>query len=109
MFFIGIAAIAMLLMLLSMPGYVEQKKPRHSVVLGEECRVNLAGCGPELEEAQRLDTVADQQVFSLLIVIQHHFVSLTPDTRLLITAKGGVRRIEVITVGPDALIALPTR
>lgn len=60
------------------------------------------GCGPELEEAQRLDTVADQQVFSLLIVIQHHFVSLTPDTRLLITAKGGVRRIEVITVGPDA-------
>jgi hypothetical protein len=36
LFFIGLSAIATLLMLLSAPGYVEQKKPRRSVVLREE-------------------------------------------------------------------------
>src|SRR5215472_10442244 len=54
------------------------------------------------EETHWLRAVADEQVFCLLVVVQHHLVVLAPDAGLLIAAKGRVRGIEVIAVDPDA-------
>src|SRR3954469_18822429 len=54
------------------------------------------------EEAQLLRAVADQQVLGLLVVIQHHLVGLAADTRLLVTAERGMRRIGMVAIGPDA-------
>src|ERR1700733_4989404 len=54
------------------------------------------------KEAHRPGVVADEQVLGLLIVIEHHAVILAPDARLLVAAEGGVRRIQMIAVGPDA-------
>src|SRR5574338_325033 len=58
--------------------------------------------GRELEEPQRLRRVADEQVLGLLVVVQHHPVRLPADARLLVAAEGGVRRVQVVAVGPDA-------
>ena len=55
-----------------------------------------------LEEAQRIDVVAHQQVFRLLIVIEHHLVRLTPHAGLLVPAKRGMRRIQVVAIGSHA-------
>src|SRR5271156_6783327 len=55
-----------------------------------------------LEEPERLGAVADQHVLGVLIVIEHHLVVFAADAGLLVTAEGGVRRIGVIAVGPDA-------
>src|SRR5690554_6317060 len=57
--------------------------------------------GRALEEAQSLGAVADQHVLSLLIMLQHHLVRLTPDARLLVAAECSVCRIEMVAVGPD--------
>src|SRR6185436_6028659 len=54
------------------------------------------------EETELLRAVADQQVFGLLVVIQHHLVGLAADTRLLVTAERGMRRIGMVAIGPDA-------
>ena len=54
------------------------------------------------EESERLCAVADQHVLGVLIVVQHHLVVFTADPGLLVTAEGGVRRVGVIAVGPDA-------
>src|ERR1700690_1580469 len=56
----------------------------------------------DLEEAQCLLAVADQHVLSLLIMIQHHLVSLASDAGFLIAAECRVRRIRMIAVGPNA-------
>src|SRR5579862_1989914 len=53
------------------------------------------------KEAERLGAVAHQDVLGLLVMIEHHLVSLAPDSRLLVAAECGVRRIGVIAVGPD--------
>src|SRR6516225_7290493 len=53
------------------------------------------------EEAELLRAVADQEVFGLLVVIEHHLVGFTPDARLLVAAERRMRRIGVIAVGPD--------
>ena len=55
-----------------------------------------------LEEPERFLAIADEQVFCLLIVIEHHLVILPPDARLLVAAKSRMRRIRVIAVGPHA-------
>src|SRR5690242_9898859 len=54
------------------------------------------------EEAELLGAVADQHVLGLLVVVEHHLVRLAADAGLLVAAEGGVRRIGVIAVGPDA-------
>src|SRR5690554_2159390 len=54
------------------------------------------------EKAQRLRAVAHQQALGLLVVGQGHLVGFAADAGLLVTAKGGVRRVHVIAVGPDA-------
>ena len=54
------------------------------------------------EEAHRLRAVTHQQVFGLLIVIQHHLMVLAADPGLLVTAKRRMGRIQVIAVCPDA-------
>src|SRR5712691_7449047 len=54
------------------------------------------------EEAELLRAVADQQVLGLLVVIEHHLVGFATDTRLLVAAEGGMRRIGMIAIGPDA-------
>src|SRR6185312_11005477 len=54
------------------------------------------------EEAKRLRAVADEHVFRLLIVIKHHLVIFTADTRLLVATERGMRRISVIAVRPHA-------
>ena len=46
-----------------------------------------------LEEAQRIDVVAHQQVLGLLIVVEHHFVSLATHTGFLVAAERRVRRV----------------
>src|SRR5450631_2464473 len=56
----------------------------------------------ELEESQRLRTVAHQYILSLLIVVQHHLMSLAPDTGFLVSAESRVRRIGMVAVGPYA-------
>src|SRR5262245_60710124 len=33
-------------------------------------------------------------------MVEHHLVGLAPDSRLLIAAEGGMRRIEVEAIGP---------
>ena len=45
------------------------------------------------KEAQRIDVVADQQVFGLLVVVEHHFVVFTADTGLLVATERGMRRV----------------
>src|SRR5579864_5831099 len=55
-----------------------------------------------LKEPQSFRRIADEQVFRLLIVIQHHLVRLAADTGLLVAAKRSMRRVGVITVCPDA-------
>src|SRR5476649_2191577 len=62
----------------------------------------LRGIAPGLEEAQRIDVVAHQQVFGLLIVVEHHFVGFTADAGLFVTTERGMRRVQVIAVGPHA-------
>src|SRR5579871_4321234 len=57
---------------------------------------------PTLEEAERLRTIADENVLRLLIVVEHHLVRLAPDARLLVAAERGVCGIEVVAVGPNA-------
>src|SRR6476619_3408124 len=53
-----------------------------------------------LEEAKFLGAVADEHVLRLLVVIHHHAMVLAPDARLLVAAERGVRRVQVIAVGP---------
>src|ERR1039458_898053 len=55
-----------------------------------------------LKEAELLGAVADQQVFGLLIVVQHHGVRLASDARLLVAAEGSVRGIGMVAVDPHA-------
>ena len=45
-----------------------------------------------LEETQSFRAVANQHVLGLLVMRQHHAVIFTPDTRLLIAAKGRMGR-----------------
>src|SRR6267142_269750 len=52
------------------------------------------------EEAELLGTVADQHVFGLLIVVEHHLVGLAADARLLVAAERRMRGIGVIAVVP---------
>src|SRR5690554_5173377 len=54
----------------------------------------------ELEEAQRTGAIADQQVFGLLVVVQDHLVGFAADPGLLVTAKGSMGRVQMVTVGP---------
>src|SRR5271165_126668 len=54
------------------------------------------------EEAELLRAIADQHVLRLLVVVEHHLVVLSPDAGLLVAAERRVRRIGVVTVGPDA-------
>ena len=58
--------------------------------------------GAELEEAQLVRAVTDQQVLGLLIVVQHHAVVLASDARLLVAAEGRVGGVGVVAVGPDS-------
>ena len=55
-----------------------------------------------LEQAEGLGAVADKEVLGLAIVIEDHLVGLAAETRLLVTAEGSARGIEVIAVGPAA-------
>ena len=45
--------------------------------------------------------VGHQHVFGLTVMIEHHFVVFTTNTRLFITAKCSMCRVDVITVCPD--------
>src|SRR5476651_932542 len=72
------------------------KPPRHKSSLPQGL---WCACG--LEEPQRIDVVAHQQVFGLLIVIKHHLVVFTADPGLLVATERGVGRVQVIAVGPD--------
>src|ERR1700691_3325712 len=56
---------------------------------------------PALEEAQRLGAVADQNVLRLLGMVEHHRMSLSADSGLLVAAEGCMRRIRMIAIGPD--------
>ena len=56
------------------------------------------GCG--LKEAQRTITIADEQIFLLLVVVKGHLVALSPNARLLVTPKGRMGWIRVVTVHP---------
>ncbi len=47
-----------------------------------------------LEEAERLGAVAHQQVFRLLIMVEHHLVVFAADAGFLVAAEGRMRRIE---------------
>src|SRR5690348_17336644 len=55
-----------------------------------------------LEETQRLLAIAHEQILGLLIVIEHHLVSLATDARLFVAAESRMRRIGVVAVGPHA-------
>src|SRR5437764_15492706 len=57
-----------------------------------------------LEEPKRFGAVRDQQILGLLVMIEHLAMVFATDTGLLVTAERGMRRIEVIAVGPH-----PTR
>src|ERR1700734_3842746 len=57
---------------------------------------------PRLEEAELLRAVADQQVFCLLVVVEHHAVGFAADAGLFISAEGSVGRIGVVAIDPDA-------
>src|SRR5690349_21015511 len=54
-----------------------------------------------LEEPHCLGAIADQLVLGLLIMIEHELVVLAPDTRLLVTSKSSMSRIQVIAIRPD--------
>src|SRR5690606_31382960 len=56
----------------------------------------------ESKESQRAGAVADQQVFGLLIMLQCLFVGFAADTGFLVATEGGVGRVGVVAVGPDA-------
>ena len=56
------------------------------------------GCG--LKEAQRTITIADEQIFLLLVVVKGHLVALPANTRFFVTPKGGMGWIRVVTVHP---------
>ncbi|PNG63817.1 hypothetical protein TI06_23040, partial [Vibrio vulnificus] len=58
--------------------------------------------GVLLEEAQRVDVVAHQQVLGLLVVVEHHLLRLATDAGLLVAAERGVGRVQVVAVGPHA-------
>src|SRR3990167_5147838 len=53
------------------------------------------------EKAHRVDVVAHQQVFGLLIMVEHHLVVFTADTGLLVATERRMRRVQVVAVGPD--------
>lgn len=55
-----------------------------------------------LEKAHRVRAVADELVFRLLVMIEHHLVVFAADARLLVASKSRVRRIEVVAVRPDS-------
>src|SRR4051812_17628938 len=61
-----------------------------------------------LEKSQRLLVVVHQQILCLLVVGQHHLVILAPDTRLFVSAKRGMRWIQMVTVRPDPARFNPT-
>src|SRR5262249_8786690 len=65
-------------------------------------RESPAGLRHPSKEAELLRAVAHQHVFNLLIVIEHHLVSLPPDARLLVAAKRRMGGISVIAIGPHA-------
>src|SRR3990167_6193229 len=54
------------------------------------------------EEAHRLRIVGDQEVLGVLVVGQHHLVVLAADAGLLVAPERGVRRVQVVAVGPHA-------
>src|SRR5690348_11298649 len=54
------------------------------------------------EEAELFRTVADQHVLRLLVVIEHHLVSLAANTGLLVAAERRMRGIGVVAIGPHA-------
>src|ERR1700691_2397750 len=56
---------------------------------------------PASEEAQRLRTVAHQDILGLLVMVEHHLVSFSADSGLLVAAEGGMRRIRMVAIGPD--------
>src|ERR1700691_1788321 len=56
---------------------------------------------PWLDEDQRLGAVADQNVLRLLVMVEHHLMSLSADSGLLVAAEGGMRWIRMIAIGPD--------
>src|ERR1700683_1875733 len=56
---------------------------------------------PASEEAQRLRAVAHQHVLRLLVMVEHHLVSFSADSGLLVAAEGGMRRIRMVAIGPD--------
>jgi len=59
-------------------------------------------CSLLLKEAELLGAVAYQQVFGLLIVVEHHAVRLAANAGLLVSAKGCVGRIGMVAVDPHA-------
>src|SRR5687768_2126114 len=54
------------------------------------------------EEAEGLAAVADQEVLGLLVVVEHHLVRFATDARLLVATEGGMSRIGMVAVRPDA-------
>src|ERR1700756_3844275 len=55
-----------------------------------------------LEETQRLLAIADEQILGLLVVVEHHLVSLATDAGLFAAAECRMRRIGVVTIRPHA-------
>src|SRR5438445_9396211 len=72
----------------------DEKRPARTKATAPVVRENL-------EEAELLRAVANQHVLGLLVVIEHHLVRLAADAGLLVAAKGRMRGIGVIAVGPD--------
>src|ERR1700682_1878396 len=56
--------------------------------------------GPCSEEPLRLIAIGDEQVFGLLVVVEHHLVVLAADARLLVAAERRMGRVQVVAVGP---------
>src|SRR5579883_659459 len=54
----------------------------------------------DLEKSVRFRILAHERILGLLIMTEHHFVSLAPDARVLIAAKGRMGGIEMITIDP---------
>src|ERR1700704_2895372 len=68
------------------------------------------GCGLDLEEAELVFVVADQEVLGLLVVVQHHGVVFASDAGGLVSAERGAGRAGVVVVHPDtACLDFPAR
>src|SRR5438094_621856 len=58
--------------------------------------------GADSEKPECFVGIADQDVLRFLIVVEHHFVGLAAEARLLVSAESGMGRIGVIAVRPYA-------